>query len=470
MRVLLIEDDEKFIETLSAELDKVRPPIDPLIAKSKASAISLIESDEYFDLAICDLKIPTQDNALDLDVDHGLAVQASILKRRPGTPVIILSSFAELEMMEELILDAKQLDIFGNNRPISMLQYLPKGKVHICIDRISDYSIEFQALDDIVISLPAKIVLHKKETRLIQNFSRRIGGAMATVQEIHGGLSGSRTFLVDVTDAKDKPRGWSVAKIGKSEKILDERNRFRTIVAPMLSPGRYSPEIAYIEIGMGALFYHRDAKFERSLFDVLRNDPKSAPAYVEHLRETEEKWIESAYTDQYIIEEIRSCFVEDEAIGEELSEHVDWKAFEARSVMCNRSCQHGDLHPGNILADRGHQTLLIDYGKTSDNLPLATDPIFLELSLLFHPESQEIVGAWPDKEAAFHWFDVDRYVMRCPIPEFILSCRNWANEISSNYRESLAIVYSISYKQLEFTGIDKEIIYALIKGVIAAFD
>ena len=96
MKVLLVENDRTLIRALVEELRAI--PIEVSVAESRDSAFSALE-DSDFDLVTCDLKIPSQDGALDEDVQHGFAVSNRVAEISPGVPVIILSAFGTLEMV-----------------------------------------------------------------------------------------------------------------------------------------------------------------------------------------------------------------------------------------------------------------------------------------------------------------------------------------------------------------------------------
>lgn len=76
MRLLIVEDEEDVILDLSGRLGDLRPAIDIAVARSRSSAMEILETDE-FDFIVCDLKLPPNDGGLDTDEAHGLAVHSS---------------------------------------------------------------------------------------------------------------------------------------------------------------------------------------------------------------------------------------------------------------------------------------------------------------------------------------------------------------------------------------------------------
>src|SRR5687767_4612604 len=112
MRVFLVEDNLDFLEPFSdyAHQHDVRLEV----ATNLRAALERVSAGpEDVDLAICDLKIPTDEDGLDEEVEHGLAVLNRLLSEWPGVPVIVVSAFGTLEVMTELLIKARQEDLFG---------------------------------------------------------------------------------------------------------------------------------------------------------------------------------------------------------------------------------------------------------------------------------------------------------------------------------------------------------------------
>src|SRR5687768_6540018 len=112
MRVLLIEDNQDVIGVFRDFAR--RESILITVAASQESALVELEAmDHEFDLAVCDLKIPTTDGAIDDEVSLGLGVLRTALARWPGVPVIVLSAFGTLDMVADMLLAARQRDVYG---------------------------------------------------------------------------------------------------------------------------------------------------------------------------------------------------------------------------------------------------------------------------------------------------------------------------------------------------------------------
>lgn len=472
MNLLLIEDDKDLVDLLLQEFATIRPKITVNVARSRDSALALLAS-SVFDFIICDLNIPTEDGALDHHVDHGNALQVYIVNDVSGTPVLILSGFAELEMMEDLIKLAKQADLFGDGGNVPMLQYLPKDKLHECIDYVAEYSSRIQELDDIAMSGTDIDSLIPQDARIMRVFARRLSGAKLDVHNMPGGLSGSRTYLLDVFDRHHRQRGYAVAKIDYITEVVQERERARRLIAPMLKSGCFAQDIGIVEAGagqMGGLFYRRDQDFSKTLFELIAENPDNAVSVVGAIRKIQEPWISHSDYDTFTIRHVRKWFESDEKHFEKLPSSIDWEAFEAREIQCHVGIQHGDLHPGNVLVDSSNEPLLIDFARSSDNLSLVVDPLSMEFSLLFHPVAKNIRGDWPSLEAVGYWPDIEAFIDGCPVPEFVLMCRKWAEGVYTSQRELLTVAYGYAVRQLRYDDVDSNVASAIIATSIDRFN
>ena len=85
--VLLVEDDDRLVDVFVEHLS--RADIDLVVAKSKTAAEALIGGE--YQLAVCDLQIPTSDGSLDAAADHGISILEQLRAARPGMPVLVFS-------------------------------------------------------------------------------------------------------------------------------------------------------------------------------------------------------------------------------------------------------------------------------------------------------------------------------------------------------------------------------------------
>ena len=98
MRVLLVEDDDRIAEVFANRLPDMG--ISLLIAKSKAGAEALLCAD--FQLAVCDLSIPSTDGWLDATPSNGLSVITALREQRPEVAVIVFSGSRAPDELQEM--------------------------------------------------------------------------------------------------------------------------------------------------------------------------------------------------------------------------------------------------------------------------------------------------------------------------------------------------------------------------------
>lgn len=100
-RLLLVEDDERMIEAFNDSLVPLQ--VDVLTARSKAEAEEQLGAD--FDIAVCDLGIPTHQGWLDADPEHGSSVISRLLAERPEVIVVIFSGSGSIRNMRDRFAD-----------------------------------------------------------------------------------------------------------------------------------------------------------------------------------------------------------------------------------------------------------------------------------------------------------------------------------------------------------------------------
>lgn len=137
---------------------------------------------------------------------------------------------------------------------------------------------------------------------------------------------------------------------------------------------------------------------------------------------------------------------------------------ERRSVELVKFPQHGDLHGENILLSSMGQPTLIDCGDIGFH-PAGLDPIALELGLVVHPASPIAQTAWPSRDAARQWEDLDAYVEGCPHADLVRACRAWGVSVAG--AEGLrAVAYQYVTRRLKYDDTPKPILIAMLRGLL----
>jgi len=263
-----------------------------------------------------------------------------------------------------------------------------------------------------------------------------------------------------------------VAKISRCSEIVDERQRYSRFVASSLRVGDFAPEMDHVLHGggdSGGIFYSV-APGDRSLLEVIKSDLGLACATVRKLRDVEAPWLNAVPTETLDVGVLRGWLFGEEVdsiLDSELG--IDWRSFESRRVMIARARQHGDLHPGNIMVKDDGSPALIDFGRVG-RYSAAVDPIALEMSLLFHPHTKALLDGWNPLGNVDKWWDVHAFTADCPIADFIMACRAWAEEVSSCRREWICVGYAVASRQLKFRDTDHGLAARIVKAAIEAYD
>ena len=475
MRLLLVENDVDMIDELCRALCSAVPELTVCVAASRDAALELIGGED-FDLVVCDLRIPSQDGALDEDVHHGLAVEQRMRQALPGVPVIILSAYLDVELLRSMAREGTdQADAFGSG-PRQMLTFVPKTDLPEFLDEVSSVAEQLRILEDIeVVSEDVSPALSSYESRVLKIFARRKGGAIVRVSLLGGGLSGSRVLRVLLQDETSDNRALAVAKIADRERVDDERRRFQAHVAPLLPVGSFVPEMEFVQAGASrcaGLFYSLASGYEMSAFDVLRDKPDDGGGLAKAIAEMERPWVSASPTRWIRIGELRRKLCPDdvaEAAWGDLG-RSDMAAFEGRKVLVHSACQHGDLHGLNVLVNGDLKPLLIDYGETGRGFPASFDPVTLELSPIFHPAGDSACGGWPTIDQALKWPDLTEYARDSPIEGFVRACRAWADEVKAGEREIYVSAYVYAIRQLRYDGPNKDLARAVVRAAIEALE
>ena len=466
LRVLIVEDDQRVATTLAERLGRLKPSIDTVIAGSRTSGIEALQSDE-FDFIVCDLRLPPQDGGLDIDEAHGLAVYFEARTVCPGTPCLFFTGFSTSQSVLEQLSAGGTHDVLGTGENYGMTRLLSKDSFLDCVKRLESFNTELANLEAIRIDLSSSTPsLDPFEKRALQLRARSLGGTSVEASAL-GGLSGAQTLRASVKDDQGRTLGSYFAKIDLWAKMKQERENYRRYIDPLLKMGGYPALGPEIEAGIGkrdALFYQLADEYTESLFDVLKRDESAAIATVEVLRGIFGGWAEISEKRILRISDLRAQRIGDS----ELQPHRDFlgstERFEEMEREMITSYQHGDLHGFNILCNASGGAVVIDFGNVGP-APTCIDPIILELSILFHRDSPFRRNSWPTNEQAEAWFNLDEYLLGCPIPGFIRKCREWANE-RGGPTALPPVVYAEAVRQLKYEDTDRERALAIARAAM----
>lgn len=468
--VLIVEDEVEWLEELRQALAELAGTTAVHVANSRETAFAYLDN-EFFDLILLDLKIPTIDGSLDADPAHGHAVFARARARAPGTPIFVFTGSPAEDFIPAMLQQQQQVDIWGKGRKTGSIEFLKKIKFDELPGKLVRIAASVHALSDVELDRGG-IDLTIQEDRLIRIFAKRFDGTHCAVSRLGGGLSGAKVYRLRVKDAGGACIHDAVAKLGSPEEIRDEATRFDDYVC-RLDPGVTPRKLATLDFGAGAVagvFYGLAGTFDASAFNAAFEQGGRAAAVIGRIERAISPWSAGVPQTRRTIAVLRQRVLSDEAANRVIDFYgLEWaRSFEAINIQTRWACIHGDLHGNNVLVSADGSIALIDYGDVGVG-SVSLDPITLELSLIFHPQKPALHG-WPTLDQARQWGSLDSYLVGCPVSEFVSACRAWSDHIAAGQREVAAAAYSYLLRQLKYRDTNKELVLALLSGVKRHYD
>ena len=450
MRVLIVEDDIDMAALLQQCLAGLNPPVDTFVARSRSSGIDALRREE-FDFIICDLRLPPNDGGLDTAEAHGLAVQGMATQVCPGTPCLFFTGFGRSQPVLDQLSSGPTHDILGTGDPFAMTQFLPKDRFMDCVNRIRNFNTELATLDGIAVDpTGTDFVLDENEQRALRLLARPLGGTNIGASAL-GGLSGAQTLKTIIKNDQGHILATYFVKIGSRADMEKERQNNNRYVSTLLAMGKFPSLIRAIEAGIGtreALVYQLAEQYQESLFDVLARCESDAITIIQDVRSIFAPWAQPAHRKVFRVGEFRALRIGDSEFQKFRSAIGATQPFEEIQEELAICCQHGDLHGLNILCDGSGNAAIIDFGNVGF-APSCVDPIVLEMSILFHKDSPFQSYSWPTNKQSEAWFDLETYLLGCPVPDFVRTCREWAEEASPP-GELPSVVYAEAVRQLKY--------------------
>ncbi|SMD06664.1 response regulator [Lentzea albidocapillata] len=456
MRVLLVEDSAAIIEVLQHYSN--RRNFGLVSATSVKSALEIIDDpDQDFDVALCDLKIPSQDGAIDLSIENGLEVVRRISEICPGVPVVVLSAFGTLDVARTMLLQARQQDIFGTGVALPMLQYEQKSSGTIAaLSYLGETQVQIDEIGEIEVENGESLT--ERQRRALRIFARRRGGRIVEYRPLSGGFSGARTGLIEVRDSTGAEVARVVSKITRFDRALEEKDRYRQCIAGRLGAGSYADLNDEVLAGCGrdaGLFYSLADTYKMDLFKKVLSDDEIAAAAVRRVREDLSSWVSGVPQTSKTWLEIRRELINDAKYAVVAEKHPIVDVPDGRTLQTVWATQHGDLHGANVLVDDSGRPVLIDFGRAGQ-APSVLDPLTLELSVLFHADSPLRADAWPTIEQLDSWYDLDVYLDGCPYPSYVRACREWSVAARAGSRDFYATLNAYCLRNLQYDDVNVE--------------
>lgn len=467
--ILVVEDDESFIEELKQIIAESGAPSIPTFVTNREDAVAKLEND-FFDFAILDLKIPTAAGTTDFDPEHGKYVFHHLRKKSPGTKILVLTGSPSEDFIGPLMEQKHDADIWSEGEKVHTVEFLKKIQIDQAPEKISKVVAAIQALSDVELQFDG-LNLSMPEDRLVRIFAKHFDARRCTVYPIGAGKSGARTLRLQLFDRTGALIREVVAKLGELPKMIDEERRHDAYIV-LLDGGATPRKMKLLEFGAGAtagIFYQLASGHKASMFSTMATEDALAAKAVAATAEALADWSKGRNEGPRTIGSIRQSLLSDEWAAKLHADYgLTWAVeFESREIQTRWCCVHGDLHGENILVASDGKVLVIDYGDVGPGAA-AYDPVSLELSAILQA-NPTLSASWPTVDACRKWHDLDAYLVDCPMPEFIRACRAWSESLITGRRELAACAYSYLLRQLKYDDTDKNRILALLDGVLACW-
>jgi CheY-like chemotaxis protein len=457
--VLLVEDSDIVVGQVRAWLAVSSPDCELILATNRDDALQALGGEVDFDLIVCDLNIPPRQDSLDGREEYGMEVHAAARVQHQGTPCLFLTGHADdVDTHDELSAGGVD-DIYGTGELVPMVRLIRKLYSERAGDYIATMANEVDELDSIELDTGG-LEVDDFDERSVRIFLRRHKAVRGQLRPL-GGLSGAKTFVVRAFDEHGVRRALAFGKVSSRAAVEDEERRFQQFVSVHLDPASVPVLAGHVLAGAGrraAVFYSFAERYDRCLFDVLRDDPDGAVRALDALRVATAPWHNTGMQGNVNVGDLRRRGLQDAVLEEWTPSlaNLDVHAIEQWSGACSIGPQHGDLHAGNVLIDPDGRVLLIDFGDV-ERRSLGFDPVTLELSLLFHPDrSTETLSI----DACTRWASVDEFADATPFPDFVRACRAWTIDAAGEIA-AMGLAYAHALRQLKYEDTPKEVAFAI---------
>lgn len=467
MRILLVEDNKSYAATLRDTILKLGSTFVE-IAESRKSAVDFL-NEQFFDVVILDLEIPTIDDAFDLELEHGQSVFYHARSVAPGTPVYILTASEPGVFLINLVRQGQSIDLWGTGQSVPTVDYFLKEDALALFNKIKTFAAQITETDEVIINKGGKqIDLSDEQKRTLKVFTRSNGGVSCKIHRL-GGLSDAIVLKIAVYDGAGHVRLECVGKLGLIKHVDKEIAAYEAEVKH-LRLGAFAPVLSYHCMGLrgfSGIFYSLADEYKLTFFDVLIKKPSAAPGVLIKVREALSRWSDARKVEKILLSDVRRRVLSDEGFASivkkfELEHLIE---LELATVAISSSCTHGDLHGGNILVDDKFSPVLIDFGDVGPGYT-CLDPITLELSMLFHPDGQSLGIAQELEKVIDKWPNMDAYVESNPLKEVIEYCREWAHDLGPNDESVLAGAYAFVVRQLKYDTVKPETTLRLLSKIV----
>lgn len=468
MKLLLVEDNRSYAETLIEQLLRFDTPIEVVLSESRDSAVNHLQN-QFFDLVVLDLEIPTVDGAFDLEVEHGHEVFYCARSHAPGTPIYILTGSEPDAFLRGLAKQGQSVDLWGDGVLVPTVAYHLKEDGDQLIAEIKDIASRIAITDAVRINIGAQVIeLKAEQKRAIKVFTRSNGGNSCKLKKL-GGLSDAIVLKISVMDQAGRVRCECVGKLGLASHVNKEIAAYNAEVKH-LRLGAFAPVLNFNDQGLrgfAAIFYVLADEHTDTFFQLVTTNPEAAIDAISRVRAALARWSDSRVVTSVPIKTIRRLILSDENFEKIIKMHNLGRllALEGKIIEISEACIHGDLHGGNILVNSACIPVLIDFGDVGAGYT-CLDPITLELSLIFHPDARANGLAAQLEPSSENWLDLNIYAKETKLYPIIKYCREWAYDVAPHDESVLSMACLFVLKQLKYETVPADILIKILNRIL----
>jgi len=439
---LLVEDD---VDQVHFTMQVLREAgFETSVFEDASSAIAgVADLPRPVDLVVLDRRLPRMRTAEPAD-EVGDQLLDLLLKELPDTPFVIFTGYTGVKHLQFAMRERGVIATGPNERSLDRVCALEKDESVEFQEYIVKVASEIDRIGNIEIleACPSR-ELPIVSRRLLKRVASHFGGVSIVPLEMTGGLAGMPVWRCSVYNAAGGLLANVVVKQSDGTKLAPMGGLHALLPATFIAAP--VAVVAGLCDGRKAQVMQLASGDPVSLMTLLERDAPRAGELLAKIAEVMEESLTGTRVSLTVDELVRP-------LGEwgSLSERLTTRGVVpprgSTFVSARVMAQHGDLHPGNILAV-GENPVLIDFDNEVQ-ASASLDAVTALLSPLFHPDSPIRSSTWPSVEQCRHLMDA-QFLADCPWFAWMARAQLWASRSSSSSRELWALVLGYTARQLK---------------------
>lgn len=448
-QALLIEDDREAAKLTQRILSDRGFVSDLIVAADEIERIELGRG--VYDLIVVDRRLPAARTSEPLDT-VGDDLLERLLETEVDVPFVVFTGYSDKLHMQAATQDKGSIQLQGiSGGPVDRCYVYEKIQTNEFAERVArirDLLLEMERVD--VQGVEGQNRDAHITRRLLARVGLTHGGLVVHASAFSGGLTAASVWKCEVYDSRGVRTAVVVVKI--SAAAARGSGGLSGNLPAALVAGR-TERLEGLSGGMMAEVFQLASAQATTLLQELASDPDAAAAHI----------IEFSTSVTEHVPATKAAF----SLEEVIAPLVSWSKIESISdaeglvipnsrlvVGHSMGAQHGDLHPGNLIAD-GSRCVVIDFDSEVVGSVLL-DPVALMLGAIFNRGSHLRRTEWPT-EAHFRAFYGPKFLEASPCPDWFEACWRWIQSYGPGERELWSVVYGYAMRQLKYEDVLKHV-------------